>query len=662
MRNLLVVIFLLLSTWNWGQSIWTNPITGVDPGLTSPYTSGQTVNSNITVSGISRGSGITGNAAIDRYNANSWNTATIDLNAYFEFTLTPVAGCEIDFTSFFYVAQTSGTGPTSFAFRSSIDGYTSNIGTPNGTGTTISLSAGSYQNVTTAITFRFYAWGASSATGTYSINEFTFNGVTSCGTVNTITTGTVSTSPFNVTCLTGASGSVSFTSTGTFNPGNIFTAQLSNSSGTFAVPFSIGSLDSTSSVGINPTGTINFTIPAEMISGSGYEIRIISSNPSITGTESAAFTISLSGGPCTAIPPHITSAIINSCNPTCTEGYNEVVFGNTGDYSVLVNTTNFDISYGSTYPLVNYTDVLTTNATTTSQINAAAGCAGTFVDGTGLTLPPNSSFILAPTQICEEALQWSGLCGSGPIYIIYHNDPSWNFTGTFKNGNTGGIRYFNSTITTTGGQTFSIDYNYNSTLLQTGTAGDGDFVTFGPNGGSAGYGDNNCILSPILLPTGLIGFSGEHIHNGVLLTWKTASESNNDYFTFQHSPDGITFEEIGILKGAGSTDVEQHYSFVHDRPSKGINYYKLSSTDYDGTIHDKGIISVFTQVNGIVFDLQTQRILFGEASDYDVFSVEGKLILSIRDSSTVHFDHSGIIIISNRLTGISQRLFIPQIK
>lgn len=659
MRNLFLILFFLPSFLSWGQSIWTNSITGTNPNTTNPYTVGQSFDGNITVSGIGRGTGINGTAANDRYNADSWNTVAIDLNAYFEFTLTPAAGCEIDFTSFVYTSQASGTGPTSFAFRSSLDGYTSNIGTPNATGTTISLSGASYQNISGPITFRFYGWDASSSGGTFSINSFTFNGTTSCGTPNTIATGTVSTSPFNVTCLNGSSGSVTFTSTGTFNPGNIFTAQLSNSSGTFTTPISIGSLDSTSSVGTNPGGTINFTIPAEMVTGSGYQIRIISTNPSITGTESAGFTINLSGGPCTSTPPHITSVIINSCNPTCTEGYNEMVFGNTGDFSVLVNTSNFDILYGSTYPLTNYTDVLTTNATTTSQINTAAGCAGTFIDGTGLTLPPNSNFILAPTQMCEEALQWTGLCGSGPIYIIYHNDPSWNLSGTFKNGNTGGIRYFNSTITSTSGQTFSIDYNYNSTLLQTGAAGDGDYVTFGPNGGSAAYGDNNCILTPILLPTGLTGFTGEYSHNEVLLSWKTASEINNDFFSIQHSIDGFNFEEIGTLEGAGNTNVEQSYAFVHHRPGRGINYYKLSSTDYDGTIHEKGIISVLTKIEGIVYDPFTQSILFGETSDYDVFSVEGKLILSISDSSNGYFDQSGIFIILDRRTGITQRLFIP---
>ncbi len=158
-------------------NILTNPITATDPSLSNPFTSGQVVAANITASGIGRGAGISANAGSNRYNANSWNTASIDLTAYFTFTLTPNSGFEIDFNSFVYAGQASGSGPTSFAFRSSVDSFASNIGTPTASGTTISLSGASYQNITSAIEFRLYGWGASSSAGTFSVNEFGFTGL-----------------------------------------------------------------------------------------------------------------------------------------------------------------------------------------------------------------------------------------------------------------------------------------------------------------------------------------------------------------------------------------------------------------------------------------------------------------------------------------------------
>jgi len=170
------LLFILFSSIVTSQSIWTNPITGTNPNSSNPYTIGQTVNANISASGIGRGSGILGNGANNRYNANSWNTVSKDETAYYYFTLTPNTGYKINFTSFVYNGQASGTGPNSFEFSSSIDGYSTSIGSPTATGTTIDLSAAAFQNITTEITFRIYAWGASMANGTFSINDFTFNG------------------------------------------------------------------------------------------------------------------------------------------------------------------------------------------------------------------------------------------------------------------------------------------------------------------------------------------------------------------------------------------------------------------------------------------------------------------------------------------------------
>ena len=173
--SLLISLFCAVG-FGYGQSIFDNPITDTNPNTNDPYIIGQTVNANIIVSGIGRGIGISGTNANNRYNANSWNTVSLDNTAYFYFTITPNTGYQISFVSFVYNGQASGTGPTSFAFRSSLDGFVSDIGTPTASGATINLSATLFQNVTTPITFRIYGWGASGSSGTFSINDFTFNG------------------------------------------------------------------------------------------------------------------------------------------------------------------------------------------------------------------------------------------------------------------------------------------------------------------------------------------------------------------------------------------------------------------------------------------------------------------------------------------------------
>lgn len=70
---------------------------------------------------------------------------------------------------------------------------------------------------------------------------------------------------------------VYFTTTGLFGTGNVFSAQLSDASGSFASPVDI------SSVTIGPS-TILAYIPSGTPTGSGYRIRVVSSNPPLEGT------------------------------------------------------------------------------------------------------------------------------------------------------------------------------------------------------------------------------------------------------------------------------------------------------------------------------------------------------------------------------------------
>lgn len=181
LRLTLLGVFFL-GNCAWSQSIWTNPIDDSTPAVHNPYTIGDVKDANITVSGIGRGSGIADNAGTGRYNAKGWtNTTSIDADDYFTFTLTPNSGYKINFASLDFTLQRSNTGPATFSVRSSRDNYAASIETIAATGTsgsakTVSLSAAAFQNITSAITFRIYGYDASGATGTGSINDFTFNG------------------------------------------------------------------------------------------------------------------------------------------------------------------------------------------------------------------------------------------------------------------------------------------------------------------------------------------------------------------------------------------------------------------------------------------------------------------------------------------------------
>ncbi|MBP9069194.1 MAG: T9SS type A sorting domain-containing protein, partial [Bacteroidia bacterium] len=70
-------------------------------------------------------------------------------------------------------------------------------------------------------------------------------------------------------------------------------------------------------------------------------------------------------------------------------------------------------------------------------------------------------------------------------------------------------------------------------------------------------------------------------------------EVNNDYFTIQRSKDGIYFEPIGKINGAGSTLKEQSYSFTDNDPYiEDISYYRLKQTDLNGNYGYSKLVSV----------------------------------------------------------------------
>ena len=103
---------------------------------------------------------------------------------------------------------------------------------------------------------------------------------------------------------------------GVFSPGNVFSAVLSDSVGSFSNPTIIGTLSGYSS-GVQ---TINFRIPINISLGTGYRIRIVASNPLTTSNDNN-FDIAI-----TTIPvPASTNQVICAgqsvaLNATCSTG------------------------------------------------------------------------------------------------------------------------------------------------------------------------------------------------------------------------------------------------------------------------------------------------------------------------------------------------------
>nr|WP_299202901.1 hypothetical protein [uncultured Brumimicrobium sp.] len=106
-------------------------------------------------------------------------------------------------------------------------------------------------------------------------------------------------------------------------------------------------------------------------------------------------------------------------------------------------------------------------------------------------------------------------------------------------------------------------------------------------GGSA---DLECTEVP--LPVDLTAFNGQNKQGMNLLTWETATETNNDYFSIAHSSDGFSWQEIDKVSGAGNSTEVKNYSLEHRNFPSAINYYRLTQVDFDGKREVFPIISI----------------------------------------------------------------------
>ena len=72
--------------------------------------------------------------------------------------------------------------------------------------------------------------------------------------------------------------------------------------------------------------------------------------------------------------------------------------------------------------------------------------------------------------------------------------------------------------------------------------------------------------------------------SGVLVSWSTSTEINNDYYEVERSTDGgRSWLKIATVKGRGSSNTLVNYQSFDARPVIGRNLYRIRQVDVDGT-------------------------------------------------------------------------------
>ncbi|MCQ2608865.1 MAG: hypothetical protein MJ197_09295 [Bacteroidales bacterium] len=221
---------------------------------------------------------------------------------------------------------------------------------------------------------------------------------------------------------------------------------------------------------------------------------------------------------------------------------------------------------------------------------------------------------------------------------------SWVFTVDVKNGGT--LNYCgNRTALGDNIGTNSGTLNYAESFYGAGLdnpVNQGDFTSTGKI--HALYEDNDACMADYnarakaeiseLLPVEFTMLYGVCKDELVELHWQTASETNNEYFTILRSFDGIAFEEIDYVWGAGTTTAIHNYVFYDtDDKEGGIVYYKLRQTDYDGNVTETKVIAVQTCGKNAQFWVKKDEVevMFNnpESSNHVVITtLTGKIVYS----------------------------------
>ncbi|MDR2204941.1 MAG: lamin tail domain-containing protein [Flavobacteriaceae bacterium] len=214
MKKILTILGIIVYVMNFAQTFTvmyafsnTSPTSGTTDPTPPPTATGVTFGSFSAI-GVSANSNASGRFSFTNWTLGATNgsntfTGGLDTGDYYEVTITPVTGYTVDLNSITFTMLRSATGIRQYAVRSSIDGYTANISAsinpanPNLSvvptnifqvtdapavagsaqdGSRITLGGTDFTGLTSAVTFRFYAFNAEDAIGSFSIDNLIING------------------------------------------------------------------------------------------------------------------------------------------------------------------------------------------------------------------------------------------------------------------------------------------------------------------------------------------------------------------------------------------------------------------------------------------------------------------------------------------------------
>ncbi len=208
--------------------------------------------------------------------------------------------------------------------------------------------------------------------------------------------------------------------------------------------------------------------------------------------------------------------------------------------------------------------------------------------------------------VADSSLYWSGQAlgvSDNGIIVGYVDPGNFNYQAFIKKPGWPDIVYLSTYINDTLGIP-----GYSNWYFAFGQAISADGKTIGISAYPPGSGFAEALLLKIdqPVPVELVSFTATVNKSNVNLNWSTATETNNSGFAIERksltptsSPkEGASesWQQIGFVKGNGTTTKESFYSFTDNTVSSGIYSYRLKQTDYDGSANYSQIVEVNVSV------------------------------------------------------------------
>ena len=234
---------------------------------------------------------------------------------------------------------------------------------------------------------------------------------------------------------------------------------------------------------------------------------------------------------------------------------------------------------------------------------------------------------------------------------VYGGGIGMGYAQDFRYGNLNGIEV--STMFDAGAGDGFADLRYLGSINGTSLAG-----MFGGGAGD-GYDQafTNSFLQGMIFPIELSYFDAFPHENQVYIQWTTESEVNHDFFTIERSREGQFFEELMQVEGRGGLSIKTDYLEMDPLPYEGKSWYRLKSTDLDGSISYSRTVEVnigrsLTQsvrlfpnpYSGGMLGLQLQGFENNEILQLEIMDIQGRSIYRKKiEVESTDFRHSFLL-------------------